>query len=76
MWHDATLTRSPLFSLPSPSWFQRLFSAPTPPQSQGWPAIAQGDSTLILAPTGSGKTLTAFLWCLNRIMFDPVPPRR
>ena len=26
-------------------------------------------------PIGSGKTLTAFLWCINRVMFDPVPPK-
>ena len=54
-------------------WFRASFQAPTPPQMQGWPAIAQGDSTLILAPTGSGKTLTAFLWCINRLMFEPPP---
>src|SRR5512142_1766729 len=41
----------------------------------GWPAIARGDSTLILSPTGSGKTLTAFLWCLDRLMFTPLPPK-
>jgi ATP-dependent helicase Lhr and Lhr-like helicase len=54
-------------------WFRASFDAPTPPQEQGWPAIARGDSTLILAPTGSGKTLTAFLWCINRLMFEPPP---
>src|SRR5207249_2545546 len=27
------------------------------------------------APTGSGKTLTAFLWCLDRLMFAPTPPK-
>ena len=53
------------------TWFASAFGQPTRPQALGWPAIARGDSTLILAPTGSGKTLTAFLWCLDRLMFGP-----
>jgi ATP-dependent Lhr-like helicase len=57
-------------------WFSGSFPGPTKPQRAGWPAIARGESTLILAPTGSGKTLAAFLWCLNRLMFEPVPPRK
>src|SRR6478672_11110138 len=64
-----------LFHPPVREWFRESFSAPTRPQTLGWPAIARGESTLILAPTGSGKTLTAFLWCLDRAMFAPPPER-
>src|SRR5213076_3491343 len=54
-------------------WFTASFRAPTRAQGLGWPAIASGDWTLIFAPTGSGKTLTAFLWALDRLMFAPLP---
>ena len=50
------------------AWFRAVFDAPTVPQRMGWPAIARGESALILAPTGTGKTLAAFLWCLDRLM--------
>jgi ATP-dependent helicase Lhr and Lhr-like helicase len=56
-------------------WFTTSFTAPTRAQDLGWPAIATGDWTLIFAPTGSGKTLTAFLWALDQLMFSPVPKK-
>ncbi|MBO6556226.1 MAG: DEAD/DEAH box helicase [Pseudomonadales bacterium] len=47
-------------------WFDERYGAPTDIQSMSWPRIAERENLLITAPTGSGKTLTAFLWTLNR----------
>src|SRR6187402_3198748 len=49
-------------------WFLQRFGSPTEPQALGWPVIAGGASTLISAPTGSGKTLTAFLACIDQLV--------
>ncbi len=64
---DAALA---LFHPITAAWFRASFAGATAPQREGWPAIARGESTLILAPTGTGKTLAAFLWCLDRLMLD------
>lgn len=57
-------------------WFASSFPEPTPPQTQGWPHIADGRHTLICAPTGSGKTLTAFLASIDRLTTTPRPEER
>ena len=49
-------------------WFEKRFSAPTEPQILGWPEIRSGHDVLISAPTGSGKTLSAFLICLDGLV--------
>jgi ATP-dependent Lhr-like helicase len=51
-------------------WFAETLGAPSAPQREGWPAIATGSHTLLLAPTGTGKTLAAFLWELNQLIVD------
>lgn len=49
-------------------WFRGQVGKPTEVQIRSWPAIINGDHLLIAAPTGSGKTMTAFLWALNQLI--------
>ncbi|MCX6469975.1 MAG: ATP-dependent helicase [Corynebacteriales bacterium] len=62
------------FSAPTRDWFTGAFREPTPAQSGAWSAIADGSHTLVVAPTGSGKTLSAFLWALDRLAREPAAP--
>ena len=59
------------FSPATRAWFEGAFAEPTPAQTLGWPAIATGGDVLIQAPTGSGKTLTAFLYAIDRLTATP-----
>ncbi|MFC9892238.1 DEAD/DEAH box helicase [Nocardia sp. NPDC127579] len=63
------------FSPATRAWFDGAFPAPTSAQLGAWQAIAAGEHTLVVAPTGSGKTLSAFLWAIDRLAgrTEPVP---
>ncbi|WP_226505033.1 DEAD/DEAH box helicase [Pseudomonas sp. MWU16-30317] len=69
---NAPLNTAPLpgFHPAIQAWFNQRFPALTPAQAQAWPLIQSGQSTLIAAPTGSGKTLTAFLAVLDELIRD------
>ena len=61
------------FSDATRTWFGAAFAAPTPAQVGAWEAIGEGRHALVVAPTGSGKTLSAFLWSLDRLLTTPPP---
>src|SRR6266849_4734876 len=50
------------------SWFAERLGEPSAPQRRGWPLIRDGRDVLIAAPTGSGKTLSAFLSCIDKLL--------
>ncbi|MEW9571694.1 DEAD/DEAH box helicase [Rhodanobacter sp. Si-c] len=54
------------------AWFAGRFAAPTAAQAQAWPAIRDGGHVLVAAPTGSGKTLTAFLAAIDALVREGV----
>ncbi|MDQ4009082.1 MAG: DEAD/DEAH box helicase, partial [Actinomycetota bacterium] len=70
---DSVLER---FSPATRAWFSAAFAAPTPAQTGAWDAIAAGRNALVVAPTGSGKTLSAFLWALDRLAAAPADEPR
>lgn len=64
------MTPSPALSgflQPVRDWFTAELGEPTAAQKLSWPVIANRENALLLAPTGSGKTLSAFLACLDRL---------
>jgi ATP-dependent Lhr-like helicase len=52
------------------NWFTRHFPSATGAQAGAWPLIKARKSTLVAAPTGSGKTLTAFLAAIDELVRD------
>jgi ATP-dependent Lhr-like helicase len=55
-------------------WFAGSFGQPTEVQERAWPEIAGGAHVLISAPTGTGKTLAAFLSGINRLATGALAP--
>ncbi|MBL8112234.1 MAG: DEAD/DEAH box helicase, partial [Acidobacteria bacterium] len=50
------------------AWFARTFpDGPTTAQTLAWTHIARGENVLLVSPTGTGKTLAAFLVALDRL---------
>ncbi|MEV4775792.1 ATP-dependent helicase [Microbacterium sp. LWH12-1.2] len=68
------------FTPATQDWFRGAFAAPTPAQAGAWEAISAGKHALVVAPTGSGKTLSAFLWAIDSVfrerMADAAPPAK
>ncbi|MCL2841160.1 MAG: DEAD/DEAH box helicase [Defluviitaleaceae bacterium] len=56
------------FSAPTIQWFDETLGKPTKVQQEAWPAIAFGQHVLVSAPTGTGKTLSAFLVFIDQMM--------
>lgn len=61
------------FSPATREWFSGAFPGPTAAQAGAWDAISSARHALVVAPTGSGKTLSAFLWALDRLATTPRP---
>lgn len=68
-----SMTALDRFSAPTRAWFEASFASPTPAQEGAWEAIAARKHALVVAPTGSGKTLSAFLHAIDRLLSSERP---
>ena len=68
---NAVVSALSRFSAATREWFDGAFVSPTSAQAGAWEAIASGRHTLVVAPTGSGKTLSAFLWSIDQLASAP-----
>jgi ATP-dependent helicase Lhr and Lhr-like helicase len=60
---------------PVHGWFLQRFGQPTPAQAAAWPHIRAGRNALIVSPTGTGKTLAAFLAILDQLAAEDAAGR-
>jgi ATP-dependent Lhr-like helicase len=58
------------FSQETNAWFDKAFEEPTDLQLRTWQKLHEGRSVLVSAPTGSGKTLSGFLYFIDKIYSD------
>ena len=66
----ASTTALDVLSTPVRRWVEAKFGILTPPQEAAIPRVHAGQHVLISAPTGTGKTLAAFLAILSELVAD------
>ena len=67
---DRTYTKDEVMDLMEPlvsTWFNERFDSLTEPQARAIPVIHERKNVLVSSPTGSGKTLTAFMSIINEL---------
>jgi len=67
---DKTYSKEEVMGLMEPlvsTWFNEKFDGLTEPQARAIPIIHERKNVLVSSPTGSGKTLTAFMSIINEL---------
>lgn len=68
--YDKTYTKDEVMGMMQPlvsTWFNERFTGLTEPQARAIPVIHRRENVLVSSPTGSGKTLTAFMSIIDEL---------